>query len=339
MLYSPRPSVGLGIAILGYGAVAELHARALREDGAHLVSVTGPNLAEAQAFAARHAAASVAASVEEAIDAPGVDVVLVASPNAVHASQARRALDAGRHVLVEIPLAMSVDEAEVLVELAVDRGVRLGVCHTLRFAEPFVRGLEHLASSEDPPHHVIARSLSHRLTDVGWTGRPRSWTDDLLWHHGGHMIDLILRVLGDPDTVVRGARVQSIVGRSRASDVPMDYSIQLTTADGRIASVALSYTSLIPATDLIAIAAHESVEVAAGMVRTSSGLIWEGDPATILERAVSKQDAGFIEAIRDGSPFAGEAASILPTLRVQAQIAMHARASAAVDRRSRESTV
>ena len=180
---------------------------------------------------------------------------------------------------------MSLDEAEVLVELAVDRGLRLGVCHTLRFAEPYVRALEHLASSGDPPHHVIARSLSHRLTDVGWTGRPRSWTDDLLWHHGGHMIDLILRVLGDPDTVVRGARVQSIVGRSRAGDVPMDYSIQLTTADGRIASIALSYTSLIPATDLIAIAAQGSVEVTAGMVRTSE---WHSSGRVIRRRSLNE---------------------------------------------------
>lgn len=331
--------MSLGIAILGYGAIAELHANSLCDAGAQLVSVTGPDLAQAQAFAARHEVASVAATVQEAIDAPGVDVVLVASPNAVHAAQARRALEAGRHVLVEIPLAMSLDDAEALAHLADDRGLRLGVCHTLRFAEPYVRAMEHLASSGDTPHHVIARSLSNRRTDVGWTGRPRTWTDDLLWHHGGHMIDLALRVLGDPEDVVRVARVRSVVGRLRAGDVPLNYSIELTTADGRIGSIALSYTSLVPATDLVAIAAEDSVEVSAGSVRTSQGTIWEGDPATMLELAVARQDAGFIEAVENRWPFASEAASILPTLQVQAQVAVDARAGTGPNRRSAEGAV
>jgi 2-hydroxy-4-carboxymuconate semialdehyde hemiacetal dehydrogenase len=331
--------VGLGFAILGYGAIAEMHANSLLDAGAQLVSVTGPDLARARAFAARHGVASAATTFEEAVDAPGVDVVLVASPNTLHAGQARRALEAGRHVLVEIPLAMSLDDGAELAQMAAARGLRLGVCHTMRFAEPYVRAMEHLASSGDRPHHVIVRSLSNRQTDVGWTGRRRSWTDDLLWHHGGHVIDLALRVLGDPESVARGARVQSAVGRPDAGDVPLDYSIQLTTADGRIGSIALSYTSLISTTDLIAIAAEGSVEVTAGMVRTPDGTLWEGDPATTLDLAVARQDAAFIQAVQNGVPFGCEATSILPTLLVQAQVDADARASTAPDRRSIEDTL
>ena len=127
-----------GIAILGYGAIADMHATVLHSLGGSIRVVAGPKRDEAEAFAERHGIDRVETDAALAMRAPDVAAIVVASPNHVHAEQARAALDAGRHVLVEIPLALSAPEAESLVVLADQRRLTLMVCHTLRYSEPIL---------------------------------------------------------------------------------------------------------------------------------------------------------------------------------------------------------
>ena len=130
-------SSGLGVAILGYGAIADMHAVALRAAGARLLVVAGPNQAEAKEFAGRHGVEAVVTDPAHAIETDGVEAVVIASPSPVHASQVADAIAAGRHVLVEIPLALSAADAEALVAQAAAARRTLMVCHTLRYWQPF----------------------------------------------------------------------------------------------------------------------------------------------------------------------------------------------------------
>lgn len=126
-------------AIIGFGGIAEN--RIAREgfalDRRRFAPLRGVDLAGATDIspARRKAARALGlrwfASVEEAISAPGVDAVFIATNNASHYELARRAIRAGKHVLVEKPMAATVAEAARLVADAAARGVSLAVDHMM----------------------------------------------------------------------------------------------------------------------------------------------------------------------------------------------------------------
>lgn len=303
-----------GIAILGYGAIADMHATVLRSLGGSIRVVAGPKRDEAEAFAERHGIDRVETDSALAMRATDVAAIVVASPSRVHAEQARAALDAGRHVLVEIPLALSAHEAESLVALAHERSLTLMVCHTLRYWEPTLAAHRVIAEGRLRPRSVVARGLSLRRENVGWTGRRRSWTDDLLWHHGGHVIDAALNLLGAPVE-----RVTAAVGPVwEGSGLPMDYAITIRTTDGGIASIALSYNARVGASDYLVIGEEETLVIDGADVRTADRSIYEGhDVAAVQERAILAQDRDFLESIATGRKPVADASDILPVLRVQ----------------------
>lgn len=309
----------VGVALLGYGAIAAMHVAAIRAAGGRIRVVAGPRAPELERFAGEHAIDAATTDVPEAIGRPDVEAVVIASPTQVHVEQSTQALEAGRHVLVEIPLATSLADGERLVALARDRSRVLAVCHTLRYWEPVGRLHATLATQGFQPTHVVARALSLRHADVGWTGRQRTWVDDLLWHHGGHVVDEVLALLGSPVVDVRSASGPAWPTSGKA----MDHAISLRTADGRIATIALSYHARIGASEYLVIGEDATVLLSGGEVRWSDGRASvEADVAAVQEAAVAAQDADFLAAVRRGGPdqdgraTRADAASVLPTLRV-----------------------
>ena len=109
----------IGLAVIGPGSIADAHLAAFEQLGgvAPLWSV-GRRLEGARLFADRWGFAHFSDSAEDALADPKVSMVLISSPNALHAEQARGALLAGKDVLLEIPIAMSGADARALVELA-----------------------------------------------------------------------------------------------------------------------------------------------------------------------------------------------------------------------------
>jgi 2-hydroxy-4-carboxymuconate semialdehyde hemiacetal dehydrogenase len=316
---------GDGIALIGYGAIAEMHADALAALGHTPVTVAGPKATEAEAFAARRGIPSWGTDVAAAIEDPRVGAVILATPSPVHADQAALALRSGRHVLVEIPLALSSAEGQSLVDQAHDAGLVLSVCHTLRYWEPFDRLHAWLREGDHQVKHVVARACSLRLENVGWTGRQRSWTDDLLWHHGGHVIDEVLRLL--PGSVEDVAATVGPVWEG--SGLPMDYAISLRTDANAIASIALSYNARLGASDYLVITDRDTVSVAGAEVRAASGPIVTGlDAAAVQEAAVLAQDRDFLAAIAEARSPIADGAAILPVLRVQQRVADQGRGRA-----------
>jgi predicted dehydrogenase len=121
------------IGIYGYGKVAELHAKALASvEGARLVATCGRDAGKAAAFAARHAI-SARASAAEMVERDGVEAILVTTPHPLHRDHAVESLEAGAHVLVEKPMALSVADCDAMVETARRRGLTLGVISQRRW--------------------------------------------------------------------------------------------------------------------------------------------------------------------------------------------------------------
>ncbi len=82
------------------------------------------------------------------LDDPGVDAVHVCTPNAEHYRMAKDALDAGKHVLCEKPLANSIGQAQELVKIASEKRLRNGVCHNLRYY-PMVQQMRRMRDNGD----------------------------------------------------------------------------------------------------------------------------------------------------------------------------------------------
>jgi predicted dehydrogenase len=106
-------------AILGPGRISRAFASDLAVvPGAELVAVGSRSAPRARAFAEEFGAKAWYGSYEELVDDPQVDVVYIASPHALHLAHARLAFEAGKHVLCEKPLTLSVAAAEEMVALA-----------------------------------------------------------------------------------------------------------------------------------------------------------------------------------------------------------------------------
>src|SRR5438105_7810619 len=145
----------LRIGIIGYGYTGKQHARAIaRLDGLQVAAIaeTDPRRrSEAEAPAYEH--------YQGLLEEANVDAVTVCLPHSLHAEVASAALSAGKHVLVEKPLAMSVAEGERLCALAVQSDRRLMVEMTHRFLPPMVEGRRILAEGAVGPILAIEDTI------------------------------------------------------------------------------------------------------------------------------------------------------------------------------------
>src|SRR5665648_1225509 len=110
-----RVTTGLRSGIIGLGFIGEVHARAVRAAGGTLAAVADASPVDVEDSARQLGAAWGAASAEELVASPDVDVVHICTPNHLHAPLVRMALSAGKHVICEKPLATSRADAAELV--------------------------------------------------------------------------------------------------------------------------------------------------------------------------------------------------------------------------------
>ena len=300
-------TLAIRIGLLGDGAIASQHASAFAALGCEVGVVMAPEVASAKAFALSHGIPRWTCDAEEAFAA--VEAVVVASPNAEHVRQTLAALAAGKHVLCEIPLALSLTEAERVCAAAETAGRVCMACHTQRFIPPVARLAKLVRCSAIAPRHVAVARAMDRRTNVGMTGRERTWVDDILWHHGAHALDTAAALLGEA--------IIDIVGHAglRHPDTrkPLDVSLSLATASGRIGSIFLSYAARIPLNEILLVAEEDTFRFSDGELRDLAGTtLVEGSEAAMQSLAMQTQTRRFIEAVVEGVPCETAATAVLP---------------------------
>jgi 2-hydroxy-4-carboxymuconate semialdehyde hemiacetal dehydrogenase len=300
------------LGLIGYGSVARAHAQALRFlaapsglGGLRLAAVGGPDRARAVAVAAE-LGAERGAGVDEVLGDPGIDAVILASPSGMHAEQSEAALRAGKHVLCEIPLALSLAAAAHLAQLAAEAQRVLMVCHTYRFQPALMALRERVEAGRLTPHATYVRFFLDSREDGGRAGRARSWTDNLLWHHGGHAIDACLWLLGS-----RGGAVVAQATAPGPLGISMDMGISVLAQDGALVSATLSYNSQRTVFDFFLMGEEETVVVDLGMFLKHADL-----PRAGAAHPVARQAAAFVHAIRTGEEPGLSARNLLPTMQV-----------------------
>ena len=109
------------VCLVGEGAQATVHLDVLKRiDDVQIVSLAGGVRVVAEAFALRHGIPHVSTDLEECLEQPGVEAVVITSPTQRHCEQAVLALDRGKHVLIELPMGLSLAEAQQVVEAESD---------------------------------------------------------------------------------------------------------------------------------------------------------------------------------------------------------------------------
>lgn len=174
------------IAHIGHGYWGRNLARNFFELG-HLAAVVDPDQKNADSAAATYGVK--ATSFEAVLTDPAIDAVSLASPADLHFSQAKAALEAGKHVYVEKPLALDVGEAEALCALAEAQERMLMVGHLLQYHPVYV------ALRQKVEYGALGRILhvySNRLS----LGKFRT-EENVLWSFAPHDISMILGLLGE----------------------------------------------------------------------------------------------------------------------------------------------
>ena len=166
--------------------------------------------------------------LEQALVDDEVRAAVIATPVETHAALARQALEAGRHVLVEKPLASSVEDAVGLAELADEKDLTLMVGHTFLFSPRVSAIAEHISSGQTGAIHYVTSSrlnLGIHRSDV-----------NVIWDLAAHDFSIVFHLLGEfPNSV---HTLTKSVARAESPDVAF---MTLTFPSGAVASVDVSW--------------------------------------------------------------------------------------------------
>nr|WP_268873589.1 Gfo/Idh/MocA family oxidoreductase [Streptacidiphilus neutrinimicus] len=197
---------------MGCGRWGRNHVRvAASATNVTLVGVVDPDRAQRDRVARDHAVTGWS-HLEQALEDPRVEAVVIATPATTHSDLVARGLVSGRHVLVEKPAAMSVADATALVRAAQEKGVQLSAGHTFLYSRP-VRNMAAWLREGAPSAPWLIRS--ERL------GGQRRGDCSVLWNFGPHDVSLLLHLVGDPVVEV-AARGHHFPGGGHLDTVTVD---------------------------------------------------------------------------------------------------------------------
>ena len=191
----------LGAAVVGTGFIGVVHVEALRRLGVQVHGVVGSSPERARAKAEVAVIPEPYESFEAMLADPRVDVVHITSPNHLHLPQARAAIEAGKHVICEKPLAMSAAETAELLALARNRGVVHAVNFNIRFYPQCLESRERVAAGELGAVNLVTGGYLQDwlLFDTDWNWRldPAEGGElRAVGDIGSHWIDLLQFVTG-----------------------------------------------------------------------------------------------------------------------------------------------
>jgi UDP-N-acetyl-2-amino-2-deoxyglucuronate dehydrogenase len=285
-------SAPLGLAIVGVGVAARYHAQAIaRTPDARLVAVCRSDAGGAAAAAAEFGV-PCETSVETLLARPDVDAVVLCTPSGLHAVQAVAAAHAGKHVLVEKPMALTLGDADAMIGACAAADVRLGVVFQRR-TEPAHQALHKAVAAGDLGALVLGtvrvpyfRSPAY-YASAAWRG---TWAGDgggALMNQGIHLVDLLLWLMGDVEEVHAYAAT-----RTHAIETEDCLSATLRFTSGALGSI-VATTAAAPGFPhaLEVYGTRGGVQVADQAHAGATGLELTGHAHIV---------ADFAEAVRDG---------------------------------------
>lgn len=228
------------IVMAGQGAFGQKHLDALKNiPDVQVVSLAGGSPASTEEVAKKYGIAHWTTNYTEALQQPGVEAVILTTPTQMHARQGIEAMRAGKHVMIEIPMADSLADSEELVRVQEQTGVVAMAGHTRRFNPSHQWIHKRIQAKELAIQQLNVQTYFFRRTNMNAQGKPRSWTDHLLWHHACHTVDLFRYQTGESI-----ADCYAVEGPHHPTlGIAMDMGIVLKTASGKVCVLSLSFNN------------------------------------------------------------------------------------------------
>lgn len=270
-----RPEA-LRVAVLGTGFGASVHIPALKYlDQVEIVAVVSRRADRAKATADRHGIPNASTDWRDVINDPNVDAVVVSTPPYLHHQMVIAALEAGKHVLCEKPMARNLAEARDMVKLAESANVVAVINHEFRYL-PIRQRVKELIDEGyiGEPHSVAMNVFRSTLADPN--DRPFGWLMEqdkaggMLGASGSHYVDSlrwwlgeIHEVAGSTSTMVKRRRLPDSSGMASV-DADDNFAFLLKFASGVIGSVHFSATAPINAGEEITLSGSEGMLIVQG---------------------------------------------------------------------------
>jgi len=286
------------VSLAGTGAFGIKHLEALAKiPDVEVISVVGSSAESARPVAEQWKIPHYTGSLAESLAQPGLDAVILTTPTQMHAAQGIECMRAGKHVMIEIPMADSVADSERLVATQRETGVIAMAGHTRRFNPSHQWLHKRILAGELKVLQMDVQTYFFRRTNMNALGKPRSWTDHLLWHHACHTVDLFGYQTGEP--ITRAFALQGPIHPSLG--IAMDMSIGLKVASGAICTLSLSFNNDGPLGTFFRYICDNGTYIA----RYDELLDGKNNPIDVSKVDVSMngielQDREFIAAIREG---------------------------------------
>ncbi|HEX5281325.1 MAG TPA: Gfo/Idh/MocA family oxidoreductase [Micropepsaceae bacterium] len=226
------------ICVAGQGAFGQKHLDALKRiQRVEVVSLIGGNPAGTQEVAKKYGISHWGHDLAEGIARS--DAVILATPTQMHRAQGEQVMRAGKHVLIEIPIADNVEDSQALAKIARETGVVAMAGHVRRFNPSHQWVHRRIGKGELKIQQMDVQTYFFRRTNMNAAGKARSWTDHLLWHHACHTVDLFHYQTGETTSdcyAVQGPRHPAL-------GIALDMGILLKTPSGAICTLSLSFNN------------------------------------------------------------------------------------------------
>src|SRR5580704_2187453 len=301
------------VILAGAGAFGNKHLEALAKiDGIEVLSLVSRDPLSTAEVAKKWKIPHCTTDLAQALAQPGVEAALLCSPTQLHAQQALQCLRAGKHVMIEIPIADSLADAELVVITQQQTGLVAMGGHTRRFNPSHQWIHRRILAGELKVLQMDVQTYFFRRTNTNALGKARSWTDHLLWHHACHTVDLFAYQTGQ-----QAAAAFALEGPKHPTlGIAMDMCIGLKVAGGAICTLSLSFNNEGPLGTFFRYICDNGTYIA----RYDELLNGKNEPIDVSKVDVSMygielQDREFFAAIREKREPNASVAQCLPAMQ------------------------
>ena len=301
------------IVVVGQGAFGRKHLDGLKNiDGVEVASLAGGSPESTEKVAKQYGIPHWTSDLGEALAQPGVGAAIITSPTQIHAQQAEQVMRAGKHVEIEIPISDSLADAERIDKVQRETGLIAMAGHTRRFNPSHQWVHNKVVAGELKLQQLVVQTFFFRRKNINLEGKPRSWTDHLLWHHACHTVDLFQYQTGET-----GSDVFALEGPKHPElGIAMDMSIGMKTPSGAVCTLALSFNNEGPQGTFFRYICDNGTYVA----RYDD--LFDGNDkqidlsgVAVSMNGIELQDREFVAAIRDGREPNSSVAQVLPAMQ------------------------
>ena len=301
------------LVVAGQGAFGVKHLEALAKiPDVQVVSLAGGNREQTEEVARKFGIPHWTGDLAESLAQPGVDAAILATPTQMHADQTIQCLRAGKHVQVEIPMSDSVADAERVAQAQKETGLIAMAGHTRRFNPSHQWIHKRIKAGELKVLQMDVQTYFFRRTNMNALGKPRSWTDHLLWHHACHTVDLFSYQTGET-----ASQAYAMQGPKHPTlGIAMDMGILLKVPSGAICTLSLSFNNDGPLGTFFRYICDNGTYIARydELVDGKNNAI-DVSKVDVSMNGIELQDREFVAAIREKREPNASVQQVLPAMR------------------------